>query len=427
MKNKRIPAKLLASVLCIWMLSLSGCIVFRNTDGTPVETDSAAPSGSVSLYSDGGIPETDIPVLPDETSTPMETAELSDPYLGVDISFLAAGDNLIHPNIYIDAKDRGYDGKEYDFLPVYSDVADRIASADYAFINQETVMAGASYGYSGYPCFNAPQQLGLDLVTLGFDIVNIANNHMLDMGTQGLSDTMDFWHTQPVLLLGAFYDTEDAAALRTIRTDDGITIAMLSYTYGTNGIVKKASSPIDIPYIDSERIEREIRNAREASDFVIVSVHWGLENTHTPTDEQRSLAQCMADAGADVIIGHHSHSIQPVEWIETDRGRTLCAFSLGNFISGMARPMNAVGGFLSFRIQSNGSGGLIPAQVEWIPTVFYYGMNWYNTHLYYLEDYTAEIAATHGTQINGYTLSPDTARQMTRDVIDQSFLPDFLQ
>ena len=425
------PARLFAMLFALYALSLSGCVLFRNADGTPIETKQAAPADGVSretvAYSDLGKPVPDETAAPDETSAPMETAELTDPYLGVDVSFLAVGDNLIHPNIYMDAKNRGNAEKEYDFLPVYTDVAERIAAADYAFINQETVMAGEAYGYSGYPCFNSPQQLGLDLVTLGFDIVNIANNHMLDMGTQGLSDTMDFWHTQPVLLLGAFYDEADAAKLRTIVTAEGITIGMLSYTYGTNGIVKKASSPIDIPYIDTERIEREVKAAREAVDFVIVSIHWGLENTHTPTDEQRYLAGLIADSGADVILGHHSHCIQPIEWIETDRGQTLCAYSLGNFISGMARPMNAVGGMLTFHITSDGNGGLVPAEVEWLPTVFYYGMNWYDTHLYYLEDYTVEIAATHGTQLSGYTLSPEEARQMTKNVIDAQFLPDYLQ
>ena len=76
--------------------------------------------------------------------------------------------------------------------------------------------------------------------------------------------------------------------------------------------------------------------------------------------------------------------------------------------------------------RSDGEGGLVPASVEWIPTVFYYGMNWYDTHLYYLEDYTAEIAATHGTQLSGYTLTPDEARRMTKNVIDAQFLPDDL-
>lgn len=429
MTTDRMFRQRIAVLLFLSTIGLSSCLHFRNADD--IDTTPARPSDGVSretmAYFDGGIPVPDKAAHPDETSAPLETTELTDPYLGVDITFIAAGDNLIHPNIYIDAKSRGDKDKEYDFLPVYSDVATRIAAADYAFINQETVMAGASYGYSGYPCFNSPQQLGLDLVTVGFDIVNIANNHMLDMGTQGLSDTMDFWHAQPVLLLGAYYDEADAAELRTITTKEGIEIGLLSYTYGTNGIVKKASSPIDIPYIDTERIAHEVRSARESVDFVIVSIHWGLENTHTPTDEQKYLAQLMANAGADVILGHHSHCIQPIEWIDTDRGQTLCAYSLGNFISGMARPMNAVGGLLSFHIEGVGDDRLIPTAVEWFPTVFYYGMNWYDTHLYSLESYTAALAASHGTQISGYTLTVEEARKMTKNVIDAQFLPDYLQ
>lgn len=407
----------LTFLLCA--LTLSGCIALRNADGTDAATDTLSSHSLPTTYGTESI----APAQPDETETPLDTTEVTDPYLGVDISFIAAGDNLIHPNIYIDAHNRGYDGKEYDFLPIYSDIAEQIAAADYAFINQETVMAGASYGYSGWPTFNAPQQLGLDLVSLGFDIVNIANNHMLDMGTQGLADTMAFWKEQPVLLLGAYEDETDAATLRTIQSE-GISIAFLSYTYGTNGIVKKASSPIDIPYIDTERIEREVSAARESADFVIVSIHWGNENTHTPTEEQRSLAQRIADSGADVILGHHPHAIQPIEWLDTDRGQTLCAYSLGNLISGMARPMNAVGGLLSFHIQSDGNGGLTTASVEWTPTVFYYGMDWYDTHLYYLADYTEEIAATHGTQISGYTLTAAEARRITTNVIDAAFLTE---
>ncbi|MGN1346594.1 MAG: CapA family protein, partial [Eubacteriales bacterium] len=176
------------------------------------------------------------PAVPDAENEPAEPVELDDPYADVDVTFLGVGDLLVHPNIYMDAGFRGYEGKTYDFLPMFSDVADFFAEADIAFVNQETVMAGEKYGYSGYPCFNAPQQLGMDLCTLGVDIVNIANNHMLDMGTAGLADTIAFWKTQPTLMVGAYDDEEDAATLRILERD-GITIAVLAYTFGTNGLV----------------------------------------------------------------------------------------------------------------------------------------------------------------------------------------------
>ena len=366
-------------------------------------------------------PESD----PDPEPEP-EPAPPAKRFSGVDVSFLAVGDNLIHENIHMDASYRGTADKAYDFLPMYYDVADKIASADVAFINQETVMAGADWGYTGWPCFNCPQQLGRDMAALGFDVVNLANNHMLDKTADGLLTTVEFWDTQPVTTIGAYKDEEDASRIRTVERD-GVVFAWLAYTLGTNGIVKPASSPVVVPYIDDDLILSDLERAKEAGDFVIVSIHWGLENTQTPTDEQVRLARLIADGGADVILGHHSHTLQPIEWLDTDRGRTLCIYSLGNFVSGMSNPVNMVGGLFEFRVISDDDGRLVPADPVLEPTVFYYGMDWFNTHVYMLYNYTPEIAATHGVAISGYTLTPDAARRYVTNVIEPEFLPDWMK
>lgn len=264
-------------------------------------------------------------------------------------------------------------------------------------------MAGADYGYSGYPTFNSPQQLGYDLVTLGFDIVGLANNHMLDRSDRGLYDNVQFWNSLPVTTIGASVGEAKPAILE----KDGVRIGLLSYTYGTNGIVQKADAAVKVPYIDRERILADLTALEvEAPDITIVSMHWGIENVTTPSAEQEELAQMLADAGVDVILGHHPHCLQPMEWLTgTSGNRTLCIYSLGNLLSGMARSINQVGGFLGFSIVSNGEGGLKIDEVAFTPTVFYYGPGWYNTHLYLLDDYTDEVAATHGVQMSGYTLT----------------------
>ena len=415
------------------LLSLSSCVSLplRSADEIPSypepEPVAADFMPTVPFSPEGYITKAAVQTDEDRRMFALDTVTPPpDPYSDVKVSLVAAGDNLIHPNIYIDAYSRGNAGKRYDFLPVYSDVADMIASADIAFINQETVMAGADYGYSGYPCFNAPQELGCDLVTLGFDVVNIANNHMLDMGAHGLSDTIDFWHTQPVTLIGGYTDENDYAGLR-ITEADGIKIAWLSYTFGTNGITKSPSSDVVIPYIDDETILSDIARAKDASDFVIVSIHWGEENTQTPTGEQRRLAELIANGGADFILGHHSHALQPIEWIHTDRKDVLCVYSLGNFISGMVRPVNLVGGLLSLDIVGDGKGGLTVDNILFTPTVFWYGMNWYGTHLYLLSDFTDRLASSHGLQIEGYKITTKTAREIVTDVIDAEYLPDYLR
>lgn len=362
----------------------------------------------------------------------MDSASVvSDPaegYVALDISFIAAGDNLIHPNLYLDAYNRGNEEKRYDFLPLYANVASLIAAADFSYINQETPMAGEAYGYSGWPTFNSPQQLGKDLTEIGFDIVNVANNHMLDKGASGYASTLDFWHTQPVTLIGGYYNEEDAAEIRTVEKD-GVTIALLSYTYGTNSIALPANSELVVPYIDDALIVSDLARAQEISDFIIVSIHWGDENTQTVNAEQLRLAQLLADNGADVILGSHSHTLQPLTWLtsQTTGKEVLCIYSLGNFVSGMSRPINMVGGLLSFHIRDDETGALRVEDVLFTPTVTYYGGDWYDTHIYLLEEYTDEIAAAHGVRYQGGYLSPEQAREYVTNVVPTEFLPDFMK
>ena len=366
--------------------------------------------------------------IPQKPEPQPETEPEPEPirFEGAAVRFVAAGDNLIHPNIYIDAGYRKTADKAYDFLPMFYDVASALAAPDIMFVNQETVMAGADWGYTGWPCFNCPRELGTDLVSLGIDVVNIANNHMLDKLAQGLASTIEFWETQPVTLLGGYKDEADRLNIRTTEAD-GVVFSWLAYTLSTNGIVKAADSPIVIPYIDDDMILADIARAKEVSDFVIVSMHWGYENTQEPNDEQKRLARLIADAGADLILGHHSHTLQPIEWLDTDRGPILCVYSLGNFVSGMAAPVNMVGGILNFRVISDEEGRLRVTDVVMNPTVFYYGMNWYNTHVYRLEDYTEEIAAGHGVAISGYRLTPADARKIVLNAIAEEFLPAWMK
>ena len=414
MKDKFTKFAEVISTALIAATLLSGCGFLK---------DASAPSGDGS----GRTSVAKSADIPAQSTTALETAPPRDPFADVSVTFTAAGDDLIHPNIYYDAAARATGGVQYDFKPMFSEVTDIISAPDFAFINQETLMAGDGFEVSGYPSFNSPQELGRDLVTLGFDIVNIANNHMLDRSAVGLSATMDFWHSEPVTLLGAYYDKSDAATLRTVSAD-GITIALLSYTYGTNGIVLPEGSELDIPYIDDARISSELALAEENADFTIVSIHWGDENSTEPNDEQRRLARLMADGGADVIIGHHSHTLQALEWIDrSDGGRTLCAYSLGNLVSAMMYPENMVAGFLNFTVSGDGAGGLSVTDIGFIPTVFYYGMDYYGTHIYRLENYTDEIAAGHGTQLYGYTTTPEKARTYVKNAIPAEYLPDYMQ
>lgn len=345
------------------------------------------------------------------------------------VSFVGCGDSIIYKGNIQDAKAlRIEGGREYNFKPIYSEVAETVKNADISFINQETVMCGDGYELSYYPNFNSPQDLGYDLTELGFDVINIANNHMLDKGSDGLSKTIEFWKGMDTLMIGGYENEADFNTNRIIEKNR-IKIAFLSYTYDTNGYRVPKNSEIKIPYIEDEDIKRQAESARNEADFVAVSVHWGEEGHMTPSAEQKRVAQLMADSGVDVIIGHHPHVIQPVEWLTGINGnKTLCVYSLGNFAAEQAYDYNMVGGMIKFDfVKTDGQKPYIE-NVIFNPTVFHYNSNFRGNKVYFMQNYTPELAAKHG--VRGYYKNPLSYEKLlsyAKTTISPEFLPDELQ
>ena len=341
-----------------------------------------------------------------------------------EISFIACGDNITYGTK--DARSKAIPGgRSLNFKPQYKNVAEKIKNADIAFINQECVMAGEGFPIRYYPLFNVPQELGLDLVELGYDVVNIGTNHMLDAGASGLKSTIDFWKGQDVLMIGGYEDKEDYDTLRIIEKD-GIKIAFLSYTYFTNGLVKPTSSPIVIPYLNDEDIIRQTTRAKKEADLVFVSVHWGDEYSFVPSEGQRRAAQVMADSGVDVIIGHHPHVLQPIEWLDGKNGnKTLCAYSLGNFVAEQDLDVNMVGGILELSILKSSGGNACVGEVIFHPTVFHFSSDFYTNVVYYMQDYTPELAEVHGVRkYYGNPLSYNKLISYATSTISKEFLTD---
>ena len=340
------------------------------------------------------------------------------------ISFLAVGDNIIYAGQLREGKnnassDAQYTG-EYDFRPMYKNVKDIISAADIAFVNQETVMS-KRYEPSQYPDFNSPQELGENLVEIGFDIVNIATNHMLDMWYDGLVDTVKFWETQDVLMVGGYKSKDDFLNVRYIERK-GVKIAVVGFTYS---LKNREDQSMFIPKINDELIKEWIAEAKAESDLIVVSMHWGEEYNQTPTKEQQRLAQLIADCGADVIIGHHTHCLQPIEWIEgKDGNRTLCFYSLGNFTSETDETVSLPGGIASFEIVNNEATGIRIENVTLIPTVMDYRSSFNKNTVYLLEDYTDELCKTHN--IVSYfkqQLNMEMLHQYVANAIDIQYLP----
>lgn len=390
------------------------------------------------------------PVSPSDTGESEPATEEASDTTGIElepvettkrVSFFAVGDNIIHECVYLDAMTVATTvgaPTEYYFENMYSEIRGDVQSADVSFINAEGPL-NPEYRPSGYPSFNAPAEAGSALVNVGFDIINLANNHMLDFNKgKGLQGTIDYWSEKEVVTVGGYESRDDYDSIRII-SKKGIDIAVLSYTYGTNGIYLGTDTPeLYIPYIDDGEIERQIAQAKTKADVVLVSMHWGQENQFEPNAEQKRLAKLIADSGADAVIGHHSHTIQPVEWIEGVNGnKTLVIYSLGNILHTQLKSYNLVGGAVSFDIVMEEDQKPYIENVVFTPTVCHYTANtavldsldYYKREdlkIYYLSDYTEELAKAHGSQYwNKFDLS--TLKDYVTDTVDPEFLPEDLK
>lgn len=339
------------------------------------------------------------------------------------LKMLSVGDNLIHNGIYEQAQARA-GGNGYDFSFAYKNVASAIKEADIATLNQETVIA-EGYKPSSYPMFNSPKELGDEMVKIGFDVVNLATNHMLDKTAKGLIQAMDYWDTKEgVVRTGAYRNEEELNKVEFIE-EDGLKIGLVGVTQHTNGIKLPTDTAVKIIYTDNEEaIKAKIEAAKKECDVVLVNAHWGEEYTNVPTDLQRNLAKKMADWGADVIIGHHPHVIQPVEWIEKDDGsRTLVAYSLGNFISQQNRAPRMIGGMLRYDLTKDFSSGKVTiSNVSFETIVTHFVNNKHDIQIYRLSQYNDTLAKAQASRLKQSDFSMKYINDYVNRVIDSEFL-----
>lgn len=345
----------------------------------------------------------------------------------VTLTFAGCGDNIVYRGTMRDAKSVALEGgREYNFAPIFENIRPIIESADIAFINQETPTAGEKYGYDDYPYFNSPRDLAYDIVEAGFDVVNLATNHMLDAGSEGLKDNIEFWNTLPVTTIGGYLNEGDFNNIRVTETED-ISIAWLSFTYSTNGLRLKSGYDIVIPYEDADTISEMVTEAKELADLVFVSMHWGTEYSFKTNQNQRDLASMMAGLGVDVIIGHHPHVLQPVEWVESPNGdghKMLCVYSLGNIAAEQDHDYNLVGGIITFDIVRE-KGEVSIQNPILIPTIYYYNRSFYKNSIHLMKDFTEDMAKSLGLSYYGRSTTLKKLRSYVLNTISPEFLPEY--
>lgn len=272
------------------------------------------------------------------------------------------GDMMMHSK-QLETAHRG--GQEYDFSSYFTFIEDRIKGADLAVANMEFTLGGEPY--SGYPCFSAPDSYAYHIAESGFNVFLAANNHILDMGSEGAARTVNTYRMlekeKGIKFTGI---AENEAARKSnyplLIRRKGITLAFVNFTYGTN-----LGSTAHWPKTNYMGMKSEILKAlndAEESDVTFVLPHWGPEYQLSHSDAQEETAGWLIDNGADAIIGSHPHVVQDTSFIKG----VPVVYSLGNAVSNMSAPNTQLELMVTCRIirKENGDIEMPSPELTWL-------------------------------------------------------------
>ncbi|MEV5028280.1 CapA family protein [Paenibacillus sp. LPE1-1-1.1] len=338
----------------------------------PLLTDRAPESSNqIPIVTAEPVPDEAAAVTPSPSPVVLEPTPTPEPVYA-DAVWMAVGDVMMHTPQLPGAFDKKTN--RYNFNPFFAEVKPILEQGDWVIANLETPMGGAEFGYSGYPQFNAPAELGEALKAAGFNLITNANNHALDQGESGILRTIENLKALNIPFKGTASTQEEADSM-VLSEKNGIVMGLLAYTYGTNGIAVPEGKPYLVSLIDEEKIKADIVRLRDAgADFITVSLHFGTEYQIAPNEEQKRLARSLVAAGADIIAGSHPHVVQPYEVVETtdENGHAkkgLIIYSMGNFISNQRGDSKDYGVIFKVNVRKNMTDGSVDfTEIESIPT-----------------------------------------------------------
>ena len=242
----------------------------------------------------------------------------------------------------------------YNYTDCFKHVKEEISGADIAIGNLEVTLGGKPY--AGYPSFSAPDEYLHAIQEAGFDVLLTANNHCLDRQRKGLERTLLMLDSLKIPSVGTYRHAEERQKRYPLLIEkNGFRIALLAYTYDTNGL--RPQAPNIVNYIDKEQIKADILKARQMKpDAIIACMHWGIEYRSLPAKADKQLADWLLSQGVDHIIGSHPHVLQPME-VRPDLhtpDRHLVVYSLGNFISNMSKEKTDGGAMVKLELKKMG-------------------------------------------------------------------------
>ena len=279
------------------------------------------------------------PVVNESNEEPVEEVEEEKQIDAMSLAMI--GDILLHMRLAV------YE----DFTSSFEPVAQSLQSFDYLIANQESLPVGNKFKLSGYPQFASPDYIVPALQNVGVDMINLANNHVVDKGEDGVTTLFENIDRFNIPYVGAYKNSADAETMRIVEKGD-LKVGFLSYTYGTNGLYLKKDSPYVINYIDEQKIQNDIALLKPQVDVTVVLMHWGPEYVTKAAENEVRLANMLNNAGADIVFGSHPHVLQQYDELLNESGqKTHVFYSIGNFFATtMSSSDSFIGGIASVQI-----------------------------------------------------------------------------
>ena len=305
------------------------------------------------------------------------------------------GDIMCHNTMFRDAYDSSKE--TYDFSYMFDDVKYYLQTADITVGNLETTFAGPDVEYKNFPTFNTPEQLAQNLKQAGFNVVSTANNHCMDGGYDGLVSTLKYLDKADLAHTGTYSSEKDSKKIL-IQNVRGLSVAFLSFTYGTNGISIPSDKSYCVNISNKDSILDKLKLAKEKNpDVICVSMHWGTEYQTTPNDSQKELADFLFENGADIILGNHPHVLQPMEkrtikLSDGSKKEGFIVYSLGNFMADQTAKYTRDSAILNLTITKNNSTGKISINSATYTPIYYYKNSSSSEHKFKILDIKSEIA-----------------------------------
>lgn len=343
------------SILALVVLLAAGCAPMPAVEAPSREPTAPTPSAATPAPTSSVTP----------TAEPTPTPE---PFLPRTASVNVSGDLLWHNSLWVSAELDAKKGR-FDFRPQLRSIKKYVSAADLAICHSEVPFAKKDGPFRNYPLFAAPQEIAPALVATGWDLCTTASNHTMDQGWEGLVRTIEVHHDHGILTSGSWATEEDRNTPVIFTTDGGVRIAVISQTFGLNGLPKAKGKPWSVQLLDAKVAIADAKRAKKAgADIVLVHMHAGDEYSSRINSQQRDFAAAVtASPDVDMVFGQHAHVVQPIDKVNDK----WVIYGAGNLIasSGPAQPRTYDGFMAQVTFEEKEEGGFVATAAEFAPTM----------------------------------------------------------